>query len=82
MSFPRSRAMEEKRLLVPFCILRRESDDDRDADREVGGDGRGSLRFKVSERFWPCMGLSEEYGDGDRGGDRAVNGDVGLGDSR
>ena len=43
--------MEEKRLLVPFCMLRRESDDDRDPDREVGGDGRGSFRFNVSERF-------------------------------
>lgn len=78
--------MDEKRELArpAFELSLTDSADEpeaeRDPAREWGGEGSGSLRFSVSERFWAFCWM--ENGDGDRGGDRAAKGDVGRGEMR
>jgi hypothetical protein len=54
MSLPNSRAIDEKRLADgPDLVLSlTESLDDRDPDRDWGGEGNGSFRLSVRERFW------------------------------
>lgn len=84
MSLPNSRAIDEKRLADgPVLVLTlTDSLDDRDPDRDCGGDGRGSFLLSVRERF--CAGLfcNDEIGEGERGGDSVANGEVGRGDRR
>ena len=90
MSLPSSRAAEETRLPVSCLgltalvavIVWSAEDPEPELDRETGGEGRGSLRLRVKERFGLLPPRSEGRGEGERGERGGEKGDIGRGEIR